>query len=537
MNYRVIKAPFLSLSSLSLVFAAFCVSADQVINDDLIIKNSLCVGMDCSNGENFNYDTIRMKENNTRIRFIDTSSTSSFPSRDWQLTANDSTNGGINQFSIENVDSGAIPFLIVDGAPINSFYMKDSGDIGFNTNAPIVELHVVDGNSPTLRLEQDSSAGFAAQGWDVSGNETNFFVRDANTGQLPLRIRAGAPAASIYVDIDGDVGFETTSPDGIFDIAHPLSANNHAVLVSSSGDFGINIDNGFNPYGLFDVQSTGGVSRLLLKSTGAVGVNTGTTGAGAITGILDVYAADTTTKRLGLTDSGNLSVMGKIGVNTTDFSDVLGVPPTLKLQALSGLHSAFQFENPDANYTSGFMFTQNNIMKWYISSRNSFSSGGDALYILDSTASTPTMSLFQDKTIGLGGIQQPVANKDIVHFNGAYLSDDGKWMDVSSRDAKENIEQISSAQAFDALGQLEPVLYNYKITPDESHAGFIAEDVPDIVAARDRKSLSSMDVVAVLTKVVKEQQATIEQQQRDAKAQQQLVKSLSERLSLIESNR
>ena len=44
---------------------------------------------------------------------------------------------------------------------------------------------------------------------------------------------------------------------------------------------------------------------------------------------------------------------------------------------------------------------------------------------------------------------------------------------------------------------------------DERHVGFIAEDAPTLVASKDRKGMSSMDVVAVLTKVVQEQQRTI----------------------------
>jgi len=68
---------------------------DQVIADDLIVQGSACVGMDCVNGESFGFDTIRMKENNLRIKFQDTS-TGTFPTVDWQLTANDSTNGGAN---------------------------------------------------------------------------------------------------------------------------------------------------------------------------------------------------------------------------------------------------------------------------------------------------------------------------------------------------------------------------------------------------------------------------------------------------------
>ena len=43
----------------------------------------------------------------------------------------------------------------------------------------------------------------------------------------------------------------------------------------------------------------------------------------------------------------------------------------------------------------------------------------------------------------------------------------------------------------------------------ERHVGFIAEDVPELVATKDRKGLSPMDIVAVLTKVVQEQRSTI----------------------------
>ena len=39
--------------------------------------------------------------------------------------------------------------------------------------------------------------------------------------------------------------------------------------------------------------------------------------------------------------------------------------------------------------------------------------------------------------------------------------------------------------------------------------GFIAEDVPDLVAAKDRKTLNPLDIVAVLTKVVQKQQKVI----------------------------
>ncbi|MEL6886691.1 MAG: hypothetical protein AAFP87_19435 [Pseudomonadota bacterium] len=188
-------------------------AADQVFVDDVIVQGSICVGIDCSNGESFGFDTLRLKENNLRIKAQDTSSSASFPSNDWQITFNDSTNGGANKFSIDDIDGGRTPFTIEASAPSNSLYVDDGGRIGAGTNTPVVELHVVNGDSPTMRLEQDGSSGFTPQTWDVAGNETNFFVRDATNGSLlPFKIKPSAPNNSLFVDTDGDIGMGTQSP-------------------------------------------------------------------------------------------------------------------------------------------------------------------------------------------------------------------------------------------------------------------------------------------------------------------------------------
>ena len=65
--------------------------------------------------------------------------------------------------------------------------------------------------------------------------------------------------------------------------------------------------------------------------------------------------------------------------------------------------------------------------------------------------------------------------------------------------------------ALSTLKNLTPVTYNYKVDKEENYVGFIAEDVPDLVAMKDRKSLSPMDILAVLTKVVQTQQKEIEE--------------------------
>ena len=59
---------------------------DQQILDDLVVYGSLCTGLDCVNGEHFSFDTIRLKENNLRIHFQDTSNSASFPTNDWRIS-------------------------------------------------------------------------------------------------------------------------------------------------------------------------------------------------------------------------------------------------------------------------------------------------------------------------------------------------------------------------------------------------------------------------------------------------------------------
>ena len=193
---------------------------DVVFADDVIVQGSLCVGLDCVNNESFGFDTIRLKENNTRIKFDDTSTSAGFPANDWQLTANDSASGGSSKFSIEDITGSKVPFTITAGAPTNSIFVDSTGRLGLRTATPVLDIHVKTGNTPAMRLEQSNSSGFTAQTWDVAGNEANFFVRDVTGGsKLPFRIRHGAPTSSIDISADGSVGVGTASPASLLHLA------------------------------------------------------------------------------------------------------------------------------------------------------------------------------------------------------------------------------------------------------------------------------------------------------------------------------
>jgi len=192
---------------------------DQVILDDLIVDGSLCVGMDCVNGESFGFDTQRLKENNLRIHFQDTSATASFPTTDWRIVINDSANGGANYFAIEDSDASRHVFKVEAGAPSNALYVDDYGRVGLGTSTPVVELEIAEGDTPTVRLNQDGSSGWTPQTWDVAGNEANFFIRDATNGsQLPFRIQPGADSNALTIRSDNKIGVGTWSPDAEVDI-------------------------------------------------------------------------------------------------------------------------------------------------------------------------------------------------------------------------------------------------------------------------------------------------------------------------------
>src|SRR5689334_16993722 len=198
---------------------------DQVIPDDLIVQGSICAGLDCVNNEDFGFDTIRVKENNTRIQFDDTSTSAGFPNNNWQIRANDSGSGGANflgfvdQGATGNSETGTIVFAVTAGASANSLRVASNSKVGLRTATPVLDVHASTTDTPAMRLEQNNSGGFTAQTWDIAGNEANFFVRDVTSGsRLPFRIRPGAPTSSIDIAASGNVGIGTASPGANLDV-------------------------------------------------------------------------------------------------------------------------------------------------------------------------------------------------------------------------------------------------------------------------------------------------------------------------------
>ncbi|MCB1035255.1 MAG: hypothetical protein KDD47_15610 [Acidobacteria bacterium] len=219
-------------------------AAAQVFVTDVVVQGSECVGMDCVNSESFGFDTLRLKENNLRINFQDTSNSGSFPSADWRIAANDTSNGGANYLSIEDSDSGTTPFRVLKGAGNNAVYVNGSGNVGFGTATPVVELHVTDGDTPTLRLQQDGSSGFTPQIWDLAGNEANFFIRDVTNGsKLPFRIEPNTPEDTLYLDSSADIGVGTKNPSAAIHVKRSGVASDVLFRLENNNTLNFEFDN------------------------------------------------------------------------------------------------------------------------------------------------------------------------------------------------------------------------------------------------------------------------------------------------------
>jgi len=151
-----------SLGAAAVLLAAGAARADQVIAEDLVVQGSDCIGFDCVMAEVFLFDTIRLKENNLRIHFEDTTDPLAGPSTDWRLTGNDSASGGASHFRIEDATNATSPFRVDAGSPTDSLVVAGSGAVGIGTDAPAARLHTLGSvrvNGDLLVLPEPAASG------------------------------------------------------------------------------------------------------------------------------------------------------------------------------------------------------------------------------------------------------------------------------------------------------------------------------------------------------------------------------------------
>lgn len=111
------------------------------------------------------------------------------------------------------------------------------------------------------------------------------------------------------------------------------------------------------------------------------------------------------------------------------------------------------------------------------------------------------------------GVSNDAGDRIYLHASGGvYANGSMYWW--SSRELKDNISDIPVKEAKQLLDGLNPVSFKYKGSTKQRTLGFIAEEVPAVLADPDQRAISGMDIIAVLTSVMKDQQKAIARMQK-----------------------
>lgn len=254
------------------------------------------------------------------------------------------------------------------------------------------------------------------------------------------------------------------------------------------------------------VKDSGGITRYTVKDTGTMTI------VGKETGDID-FKLQITGKSGGTTHTQMVTgdANSRLTIMAAEIDDVAprfaAVGPQDELESIRGWalfdFGSRKYDLPDAKFTVRHFNT---------------SGGQEMISVFGRDAVTFPKT---DVMVGVRTDNPQHAfqvNADSSGTTSAY-SDGAEWITASSREFKENIQELKSEEALEVLKDIKPVKFNYKYDAEkEINVGFIAEEVPDLVAVKGRKGLASLEVVAVLTKVVQQQQEMIAKLNEEVKS-------------------
>ncbi len=217
---------------------------------------------------------------------------------------------------------------------------------------------------------------------------------------------------------------------------------------------------------------------------------------------------------IGVLQTGTLNAILGLGVGVN--TEIPGAPlhvfgfggSTLQVERADGTTPNIRFRTSGGGPTQSWLF-QNNATSGVFAVRDE--TGVASPFRIQPGADENTFNIDADAQVAINrsSASNPLhVGTDGTNGNGAFLSAGGVWTNASSREFKDEIVELSAEEAMAALADLEAVKFRYK-GGEERHVGFIAEEVPALVASPDRQYLSSMDIVAVLARALQEQQREI----------------------------
>jgi Chaperone of endosialidase len=390
---------------------------------------------------------------------------------------------GDRSFRVASLDGGHVPLEVhaSSSGDRNAVSLAlTGGRVGIGTAAPDRTLTVVGDGEAALNVRDGSGTHEVMLGIDEGGGVLSTMT------EHDLQLGAGGNKSVLTLKADGRVGIGAAAPgerlevDGRIKAGHltvgdwPPGPNDPDLAFAFFGNNALDQTN-FRNYAL--IQGTDG--GTFLNSPVEVGL-----GIGGIPRM-----------RVGSN--------GRIGIATQDPQATLHVAAGTDVTPSGG---GFLVLGSPLGASLGF--DDNEILarnRGAVSTLHLQSDGGDVW--IHSKGGSATVMIKGEGRLGIGVVDPAHP----IHLaGGAHCFGGREWRNGSSISCKKDVEDLPLDDALAALRELRPVTFKY-IDDGEARAGFIAEEVPNLLATGDRKSLSPMEIVAVLTRVVQDQQRQIQE--------------------------
>jgi Chaperone of endosialidase len=377
---------------------------------------------------------------------------------------------------VTSLDGGHVPLQVhaSSSSERNAVYLAQTGGrVGIGTAAPNRTLTVVGDSEAGLNVRNGTGAQEVMLGVDQDGGVVSTMT------QHDLQLRAGGDQAVMTLKADGRVGIGTAAPRERLEVAGQVKAGCLTV-----GDWPFNRNHAFCGNNLLDQNSSqnyalaqGRAGRTFLNSPLGIDFRIGNV------------------TRMTLANDGNF------GIGTSSPQAPLHIARGTDITPGGG---GYLVIGTPSGASLGL--DENEILardRGAVSTLHLQSDGGDVW--IHSKGGGATVMIKGEGRLGIGVVDPA---HPIQVGGGAHCFGGREWRNASSISCKRDVEALSLDHALATLDDLRPVTFKY-IDDDEVRAGFVAEEVPNLVATGDRKSLSAMDFVAVLTRVVQFQQRQI----------------------------
>ncbi|MBD2099868.1 DUF6519 domain-containing protein [Leptolyngbya sp. FACHB-261] len=400
------------------------------------------------------------------------------------------------------------------------------GNLGIGTTTPNQKL-VVDGNhkvgigfneaNQTATLAINGNVGIGVvnpnQKLVVSEGQVSIGFNEASqTGALAIKGNVGigitTPAQRLVVK-DGQVGIG-------------FNEANQTAALAVNGNVGIGTH--LPQQKLVIDQGQVGIGYNDTNQTAALAVN-GNTGIGTHTP-RQKLVVDQGQVGIGYNDANqtaSLAINGRLGIGTVTPAEQLHLASKGSAKILLEADT----DNKGEDGHSQLIFRQRGGQ---VSGFVGFDGKTNELQIANTWANRAANITFATQS----KMRMSINGEGVVQINGNVLHDGTSWQ-VSSREVKDEIIELPSQEAAEILDNLNPVKFVYKADPDKNtRIGFISEEVPTQVAAPSKKAISSLDIVATVTRSVKDHQQMMVLLIKAMEEQQRKMAALETKLEAFE---